>query len=95
MLGAPSKVRRVITSDGRALTLDSLPETNAQRWTVRHKANVVAAVRGGLIGLEEACHRYNLTVEEFSNWSEAVDQFGMRGLRATRIQEYRRKVQSE
>ncbi|NTB71722.1 DUF1153 domain-containing protein, partial [Agrobacterium tumefaciens] len=28
-------------------------------------AEVVAAVRGGLLSLEEACERYTLTVEEF------------------------------
>jgi len=35
------------------------------RWVIRRKAQVVAAVRGGLLSLEEACSRYMLTVEEF------------------------------
>jgi hypothetical protein len=29
---------------------------------------VVAAVRGGLLSLEEACQRYTLTTEEFLSW---------------------------
>ena len=47
------------------------------------------AVRGGLLTLEEACDRYSLTVEEFLSWQKAIEQFGMKGLRATRVQQYR------
>ena len=50
---------------------------------------VVAAVRGGLISLEEACERYTLTVDEFLSWQRSIDKHGLPGLRATRIQEYR------
>jgi len=35
---------------------------------IRRKAEVVAAVRGGLLSLEEACSRYTLTVDEFLSW---------------------------
>jgi len=50
---------------------------------------VVAAVRGGLLSLEEACSRYTLTVEEFLSWQASIDQHGLAGLRTTRIQQYR------
>jgi hypothetical protein len=50
---------------------------------------VVAAVRGGLLSLEEACARYTLTVEEFLSWQYSIDQHGLAGLRTTRIQQYR------
>ncbi|MEJ2433573.1 MAG: DUF1153 domain-containing protein [Pseudolabrys sp.] len=53
------------------------------------KAEVVAAVRGGLLSLEEACARYTLTVEEFLSWQYSIDQHGLAGLRTTRIQQYR------
>ncbi|MEO1136014.1 MAG: DUF1153 domain-containing protein [Pseudomonadota bacterium] len=46
-------------------------------------------VLGGLLTLEEACNRYTLTVEEFLSWQKAIDQFGLPGLRATRVQQYR------
>jgi len=49
----------------------------------------VAAVRGGLLSLEEACDRYTLTVEEFLAWQYSIDQNGLAGLRTTRIQQYR------
>jgi hypothetical protein len=86
-----SQVSYVTAADGSPLAICDLPRANTQRWTTRHKANVVAAVRGGIIGLEEACRRYELTIEEFSAWSEAVDRFGISGLRSTRMQEYRKK----
>jgi len=53
------------------------------------KAEVVAAVRGGLLSLEEACERYKLTVDEFLSWQRSIDKHGLPGLRATRIQDYR------
>ena len=50
---------------------------------------MVAAVRGGLLSLEEACSRYTLTVDEFLSWQFSIDQHGLAGLRTTRIQQYR------
>ena len=52
-------------------------------------AEVVAAVRGGLLSLEDACSRYTLTVDEFLSWQMSIDQHGLAGLRTTRIQQYR------
>ena len=49
----------------------------------------VAAVRGGLLSLEEACARYTLTVDEFLSWQMSIDQHGLAGLRTTRLQQYR------
>jgi len=71
------------------MTLADLPPPDTQRWVARRKAQVVAAVDGGLLCLEEACSRYALTVEEFLSWKRAVKRFGMAGLKATRVQEYR------
>lgn len=75
--------------DGTLLTLADLPPPDTQRWVIRRKAEVVAAVRGGLLTLEEACERYSLSMEEFLTWQRAIDRHGLRGLRATRIQQYR------
>lgn len=79
----------VIGPDGNPLTKADLPPPETKRWVIRRKAEVVAAVRGGLITLEEACERYTLTVEEFSAWQRAIEKHGMPGLRATRLQHYR------
>jgi hypothetical protein len=74
---------------GERLTLDSLPPPETTRWVVRRKAEVVAAVKGGLLTLEEACARYSLSVEEFLTWQRSVERNGMPGLRVTRVQHYR------
>jgi len=79
----------IVGPAGQRLSVDDLPPPNTKRWVVRRKAEVVTAVRAGLITLEEACRRYTLSVEEFASWQALVDKFGVRGLRATRIQEYR------
>lgn len=81
----------VIGPDGGPLTLADLPPPGIQRWVVRRKAEVVAAVRGGLLSLEEACRRYMLTVDEFLSWQATVDRHGLAGLRVTRIQQYRQQ----
>ena len=79
----------VIGPTGAPLTLADLPPENTQRWVIRRKAEVVAAVHGGLLSLDEACSRYSLTSEEFLGWQKSIDQHGLAGLRTTRIQQYR------
>ena len=81
--------RYVIGPTGEALTLADLPPANTQRWVIRRKAEVVAAVHGGLLTLDEACERYRLTNEEFLGWQQSIERYGLAGLRTTRIQQYR------
>ena len=80
---------QVIGPLGEPLTLESLPPPSTTRWVVRRKAEVVAAVNGGLLSVDEACERYTLSLEEFASWQRAVDRSGMPGLRVTRIQHYK------
>ena len=82
-------LKYVVGPDGSPLTLSDLPPPDVSRWVPRRKAQVVAAVRGGLLTLDEACARYTLTVEEFLSWQKAIEEHGMNGLRTTRIQHYR------
>ena len=79
----------VMGPDGSPLTLADLPRPETRRWVARRKAEVVAAVRAGLLTLEEACDRYSLSHEEFLGWEAAIDRHGLGGLRVTRIQDYR------
>jgi hypothetical protein len=81
--------RSYTAPDGSPLTIADLPPMNMRRWVIRRKAEVVAAVNGGLLTIEEVCDRYQLTLEEFASWQRAVDRSGMQGLRVTRIQHYR------
>ncbi|MEX2617793.1 MAG: DUF1153 domain-containing protein [Alphaproteobacteria bacterium] len=80
----------VIGPDGKVMTFADLPPANTKRWVVRRKAIVVFAVRAGLLTLEEACERYSLSVEEFISWQRLIESHGMRGLRTTRLQQYRK-----
>ncbi len=84
-----SRVRYVLGPDGSPLTIADLPPRNTKRWVIRRKAEVVAAVRGGLLSLEEACDRYRLTIDEFLSWQHSIEKHGLPGLRATRVQDYR------
>ena len=79
----------VIGPTGAPLTIADLPPPNTQRWVIRRKAEVVAAVHGGLLTLDDACARYRLTNEEFLGWQKSIEQHGLAGLRTTRIQQYR------
>lgn len=75
--------------NGRPLTLDDLPPANIRRWVTRRKAEVVAAVTGGLLSRDEALSRYGLSEEEYVAWERLYREHGHKGLRATRIQKYR------
>ncbi len=87
--GAGQRPRRVIGPYGQTLTLADLPPPNTRRWVSRRKAEVVAAVRNGLLTLEEACERYDLSEEEFFSWERLINSHGIAGLRVTRLQDYR------
>ena len=60
-----------------------------QRWTVRRKAAVIEAVRGGWVPIEEVIQLYNLSVDEFLAGERDIDRHGIHGLRTTRFQIYR------
>ena len=83
------RVKYVIGPDGSPLTVADLPAPGTKRWVIRRKAEVVAAVRAGLLTLEEACRRYTLSIEEFLSWQRLVESHGLPGLRVTRLQDYR------
>jgi hypothetical protein len=74
---------------GQPLTLKQLPPAGFGHWVPRRKAEVVAAVRGGLLTMDEALQRYNMTIEEYAGWERAVAHFGLSGLRTTQTTQYR------
>jgi hypothetical protein len=61
-----------------------------RRWVPHRKAEVVAAVRGGLISLAEARNRYALSLEEYLTWQREIDLFGLAGLRVYKTRQPRR-----
>ena len=76
--------------------LDLVPDLPrpSQRWTVRRKAAVIEAVRGGWVPIEEVCELYNISVDEFLAWERDLDRYGVHGLRTTRVQIYRKTDKS-
>ena len=58
------------------------------RWVISRKAQLIAALDAGWLSLEEACQRYCLTAEEIISWRSRMMRHGLRGLRATGIQQY-------
>ncbi len=90
-----SRPHPVIRPAGEPLTLDDLPPPNLKRGITWHRVEVVATVRAGLIGLDEARPRYGITIEEFLSWQRLLDEHGLHGLRVTRLQDYRRPAQGE
>ncbi len=69
--------------------LNELPPPDTKRWVIRRKAAVVAAVKNGAITLDDVCWLYDISVEEFLTWQETIEKRGIRGLRVTKLQEFR------
>ena len=66
-----------------------LPPPDTKRWVPSRKADVVRAIRSGVIDRLEACALYSLSLEELRLWERAIDIAGTAGLRVTRVQIYR------
>ena len=75
--------QKIIGVDGSPLSLEKLPPYRT-RWVMRRKADLLAALRGGLITMDEACRRYCLSADEVAGWQAAMDRHGLNGLRAVR-----------
>ena len=71
--------------------LANLPSPDTLRWDTKRKAQVVDAVRCGRLTLEQACHIYAMSVDEFLAWQSLFDRYGTKGLMATRAKEFRER----
>jgi len=82
--------------DRRMGRLDDLPPPGIKRWVIRRKAEVVAAVRAGILSLDEALR----ALQALSRGIPLLAAFdsnrhGLRGLAARqRIQDYRASDQT-
>jgi hypothetical protein len=59
----------------------ALPPAGTRRWVARRKAQVVEAVQNGILRLDEALRRYEVSIEEFSAWKRRFYRSGVEGLR--------------
>ena len=69
----------------------SLSPARPRRWVPHRKAEVVAAVQGGYLSIEQACARYDLSVEEYLLWQRGVTLLGLAGLRVSSAKDIRRR----
>lgn len=74
------------------LTIDDLPSPTAGYWVARRKAELLAAIDGGLIELADACARYRLSGDELESWRRTIDRAGIAGLRATKARRPRDQI---
>ena len=65
----------------RAVPMPTLPPAGTRRWVARRKAQVVEAVLSGILKLDDAMRRYDLSIEEFSAWKRRFYRSGVDGLR--------------
>ncbi len=91
----PFPQEKTIVRLSESRDLSHLPPPETKRWVVSRKAQVVDAVRKGLITLPDACARYSLSEEEIRSWMKLSERGGSRALRVTRLQDYRRKLQGK
>lgn len=73
----------------RTIPCVELPPADTTRWVASRKADVVHAIRSGIVTRDEARRRYSLSDEELRIWERALDAAGVPGLRVTRVQIYR------
>jgi hypothetical protein len=60
-----------------------------KRWVPSRKAEIVEAVRGGFISLDDALERYALSIDEYLMWQRGLELFGHAGLRVNRTKHLR------
>jgi hypothetical protein len=71
-------------------TTNAVPPPLPKRWVASRKAEIVDAVRGGFISLDDALDRYALSIDEFLMWQRALKLFGLPGLRMSKSKNVRR-----
>jgi hypothetical protein len=70
---------------GLSVDLESLPVDGNIRWVARRKAQVVLAISIGLLTFNEACRRYDISIEELNEWRRNFGHAGLNGLKVKNI----------
>ena len=73
----------------------TLPPTNTVRWVASRKTMVLAAIDAGSLSIEEACQMYRLSIEEIASWSRLTALHGRDGLKASKLEKYRKEERIE
>lgn len=70
-------------------SLSDLPAPDTRRWDSKRKALVVAAVRAGVLSIEQATDIYDMSIEEFLSWQLLYERYGASGLTVKHAHQYR------
>ncbi len=89
-----SPSRTVIDPYGEPLTVDTLPPADTVRWVPRRKAQLLCAIREGLISRQDVYDRYGVSDAELFSWEKLLDDHGLGALRVTSTQRYRKSTTS-
>lgn len=82
--------RSVTLPDGSIMTHADLPPASTRSWVVSRKAAEVRGVVYSLLSQSDALSRYSLSEEELESWCDAGTGHGLKALRATHLQSYRK-----
>ena len=72
-------------TNGDLLSVADLPSDAHVRWVASRKLTVVRAVVYGLVPLETALKKYNLSEDEFFSWVDGAAKHGENALKSTYI----------
>jgi len=72
------------------ITMADRPSSSTTYWVARRKAEVLAAIDGRLLGLEDTCQRDRLSNEKLDGWQRTLDRAGIPGLQFMKMRQYQR-----
>lgn len=67
-----------------------LPPADTCRWDSKRKAQIVEAVRAGVLSIEQATDTYDMSIEEFLSWQLLYERYGANGLTVKHAKKYRK-----
>jgi len=68
----------------KATLLDYISPTS-NRWTAQRKVAALMLVRARLLGAEDFCRAYGVSMGELTSWARSFDERGIEGLMATKV----------
>ncbi|MFN5778299.1 MAG: DUF1153 domain-containing protein [Novosphingobium sp.] len=81
-----SRPVRIVGPSHEVLTQETLPPRPPVPCGWQPNVWCGAAVKSGLLTLDEALERYSLSLAEYYSWQDAMDRSGVAGLRVAAVQ---------
>lgn len=78
--------------DGLKVYRTDFPD-KVQHWTPLWKKRVLRALKGGIFTYQDVASKYFISEEEIRHWARPMAFGGMEALRASRVKEFRKKME--